>query len=142
MPRDGKYIAPIFGPTGVGKSQFCNFVQKDLENKINEVSNSLNSCTQKPQSNYFKRKGIDLEFIDTAGSNDSQNKDVENLEMVCNYLQNKNQIDYIILLLNFEDRLSNNTREYIKSLGKIFTPREFYTHLCIVFTHIPQKENK
>lgn len=142
MPKNGLYTTVVFGPTGAGKSQFCNFAQKDLGNSINKVSNSLNSCTQDPQSNYFNRKGIDLELIDTAGSNDSQNRDIENLDKVCKYLNTKNQIDYIILLLNFEDRLSSNTREYIQTLGKIFTPKEFYTHLCIIFTHLPQKENK
>ena len=142
MPKDGLYITVVFGPTGAGKSQFCNFVQRDLENNINKVSMSLNSCTQEPQSNKFKRKGIELELIDTAGSNDSQNKDNENLEKVCNFLKVKAQIDYIILLLNFEDRLSNNTKEYIKTLGRIFTAKEFYTHLCIIFSHLPPKENK
>ena len=142
MPKNGLYTTVIFGPTGAGKSQFCNFAQRDLKNNINKVSISLSSCTQDPQSNIFSRKGVDLEFIDTAGNNDSQNKDTENLEKVCQFLRNKNQIDYIILLLNFEDRLANNTREYIQTLGKIFTPKEFYTHLCIIFTHLPPKETK
>lgn len=142
MPKNGLYTTVIFGPTGAGKSQFCNFAQRDLENNINKVSISLSSCTQDPQSNIFRRKGVDLEFIDTAGNNDSQNKDTENLGKVCQFLRKKNQIDYIILLLNFEDRLGKNTREYIQTLGKIFTPKEFYTHLCIIFTHLPPKENK
>ena len=134
--------AVAFGPTGVGKSQFCNFVQRDLANKINKVSHSLNSCTKFPQSNYFKRKDIDLEFIDTAGSNDSGNNDIENLAKVCEYLKKKNEIDHIILLLNYDNRLEKNTREYIQTLGKMFTPKEFYTHLSVVFTHLPEKETK
>ena len=142
MPIGGKYITGIFGPTGGGKSQFCNFVQRDLQNKINKVSDSLDSCTQDPQSNYFKRKNIDLEFIDTAGSNDSGNNDIKNLTKVCDYLKKKNQIDHIILLLNYDNRLEKNTREYIQTLGKMFTPKEFYTHLSVVFTHLPEKENK
>ena len=24
----------------------------------------------------------------------------------------------------------------------MFTPKEFYTHLSVVFTHLPEKENK
>ena len=134
--------AVAFGPTGVGKSQFCNFVQRDLANKINKVSHSLNSCTKFPQSNYFKRKDIDLEFIDTAGSNDSGNNDIENLAKVCEYLKKKNEIDHIILLLNYANRLEQDTREYIQTLGKMFTPKEFYTHLSVVFTHLPEKETK
>ena len=38
MPKDGLYRAVVFGPTGSGKSQFCNFSQRDLENNIiNEI---------------------------------------------------------------------------------------------------------
>ena len=44
----------IVGPIGAGKSQFCNFVQKDVTNSINKVRNSLESCTQGPKSNKFK----------------------------------------------------------------------------------------
>ena len=39
------YRILVFGPNGAGKSQFCNFVQRDLDNKINKVSDSLDSCT-------------------------------------------------------------------------------------------------
>ena len=136
------YRIVVFGPTGAGKSQFCNFSQRDLENNINEVSGSLNSCTQDPKSNIFTRCGIDIELIDTAGNNDSGNNDIRNLQKVCDYLKTKEQIDYIILLLNYDDRLQNDTRDYIKTLGNIFTTNEFYTHFCVVFTHFPEKETK
>lgn len=140
--REQVFRVVVFGPTGSGKSQFCNFSQYDYENSINEVSDSLNSCTEDPQSNIFERCGITIELIDTAGSNDSENRDFQNLKKVCDYLRSKEQIDYIILLLNFEDRFQNDTREYLKTLGNIFTPKEFYSHLCVVFTHLPEKENK
>jgi len=55
------YRIIIVGPTGSGKSQFCNFAQRDLTNSINIVSSSLNSCTQYPYSNYFRRNNINLE---------------------------------------------------------------------------------
>lgn len=60
------YRVIVVGPTGMGKSQFCNFVQKDTSNSINKVSDSLNSCTQDPFSNNFKRNNANYEFIDTA----------------------------------------------------------------------------
>jgi hypothetical protein len=44
------------------------------------------------------------------------------------------------LLFNYADRLQNDTREYIKTLGNMFTTKEFYTHFCVVFTHLPEKE--
>ena len=142
MPNNGIYRVVTFGPTGSGKSQLCNFFQKDLDNNINKVSNSLNSCTQDPQSNIFKRGGIDIDLIDTAGSGDSGNKDEENLEKVCKFLRTKEQIDYIILLLSFSDRLQKDTRDYIKTLGNMFTLGEFYSHFCVVFSRAPLKETK
>ena len=142
MPINRLYRIVVFGPTGAGKSQFCNFCQKDLDNNTNEVSGSLNSCTQEPKSNIFKRSEIDIELIDTAGSNDSDNNDIKNLQKVCDFLKIKEQIDYIILLLNYDDRLQSDTKDYIKTLGNIFTPKEFYTHFCIIFTHTPLKESK
>ena len=142
MSDNELYRIIVFGPTGAGKSQFCNFAQRDLDNIINKVSNSLNSCTIYPQSNFFQRNGINCELIDTAGSNDTNNKDDNNLEIVCQYLKSKGYISYIILLLNYEDRLQKDTRDYIETLGKIFTPKEFYTHLCVIFTHLPEKQNR
>ena len=61
----------IVGPIGAGKSQFCNFVQKDITNSINKVSDSLESCYKSPKSNKFKRNEKNFDFIDTVGSNDS-----------------------------------------------------------------------
>ena len=142
MPINGLYRIIVFGPTGAGKSQFCNFCQRDLDNNINEVSGSLNSCTQEPKSNIFKRCEINIELIDTAGGNDSDNNDIQNLQKVCDFLRTKEQIDYIILLLNYDDRLQSDTKDYIKTLGNIFTPKEFYTHFFIIFTHSPLKESK
>ena len=142
MPINGLYRIIVFGPTGAGKSQFCNFCQRDLDNNINEVSGSLNSCTQEPKSNIFKRCEINIELIDTAGGNDSDNNDIQNLQKVCDFLRTKEQIDFIILLLNYDDRLQSDTKDYIKTLGNIFTPKEFYTHFFIIFTHSPLKESK
>ena len=136
------YRVIVVGPTGMGKSQFCNFVQKDKTNSINKVSNSLNSCTQDPFSNYFQRNNINYEFIDTAGSADTGDKDIQNLKKLVDYLKNKKSIDFILLLLKFGERVTNDTREYIKTLGKIFTPYEFYNHLSIIFTKFPIKPSK
>ena len=56
-----------------------------------------------------------------------------------NFLKEKKEIDYFLLLLNFySDRIDKSTREYINNFGKIFTPREFLTHLCIFFTKYPK----
>ena len=141
---DKIYKIAVIGPTGVGKSQFCNYIQKDYTNSKNEVSDSLDSCTQDPSPNIFERQNTTFNFIDTAGNNDSTNNDDKNLEKLVNYLREIKEINNIFLLLAFGERLSNSSREYIKKLGKIFTPMEFYNHLIIIFTKSgsPEKQKK
>ena len=136
------YRVIVVGPTGAGKSQFCNFVRRDTSNSINEVSDSLDSCTKDPFSNFFQRKSTNYEFIDTAGNSDSSDDDTINLKKLVSYLKEKKTIDYIILLLKFNERVTNDTRNYIKILGKIFTPGEFYNHLCVIFTKFPVNPSK
>ena len=134
--------ALVIGPTGAGKSQFCNFVRRDASNSINKVSDSLESCTQEPFSNFFERQSTNYEFIDTAGSSDSSDGDIENLEKLICYLRKKQNIDYVILLFKFGERVSGDTKKYIKFFGKIFTGKEFYYHLCVVFTKYPYQPTK
>ena len=133
------YRILIVGPTGVGKSQLCNFALKDLSNSKNTVSDSLDSCTQDPKSNEFQRKEAKFDFIDTAGNNDSDDNDIVNLEKLVNYLKILKSIHYIILVLRFGERFTGDTKQYIETLGKIFTISEFFCHLCIVFTKFPNE---
>ena len=129
----------MVGPMGVGKSQLCNYIQNDYENRINKVSDSLESCTQDPKSNKFNRIGKNFDFIDTAGNNDSDEIDILNLEKLVNYLKRIKKIHYIILVLRFGERFTGDTKQYIEALGKIFTVREFFCHLSIVFTKFPNE---
>ena len=59
-------------------------------------------------------------------SNDSSNNDTVNLKKLVEYLKEKKEIDAIILLLKFGERLNNDTKEYFKTLANIFTPHEFF----------------
>lgn len=127
----------LIGPTGAGKSQLCNFIHKDLTNSIYEVSNSLNSCTKEPKSTIVERQDIKLELIDTPGTSDSNNNDEENLKILTKYLRNGKELNQIFLVLSFHDRLSRITRDYLKILSWIFTPKQFMTNLIIIFTHYP-----
>lgn len=106
------------------------------------MSDSLDSCTKDPFSNFFPRKSTNYEFIDTAGNLDSSDDDTINLKRLVCYLKEKKTIDYIILLLKFNERVTNETRNHIKTLGKIFTPGEFYNHLCVTFTKFPGNPSK
>ena len=132
----------LVGPTGAGKSQFCNFIHKDLTNSIFEVSNSLNSCTKEPQSTIVERQNIRLQLIDSAGSSDSNNKDEENLKKLALYLRKEKILNQIFLVLNFHDRFSRDTREYLNIVSWIFTPKQFMTNLMIIFTHYPDNPDE
>ena len=46
-------------------------------------------------------------------------------------------MNQIFLVLSFEDRLSRDTRDYLKILSYIFTPKEFMSNLMVIFTHYP-----
>lgn len=137
-----RYVVVVVGPTGAGKSQFCNFVRRDKSNSINKVSESINSCTQEPFSNNFERQSTNYEFIDTAGNSDSSGNDITNLDKLVTNLKEKGRIDYILLLLKFGEKVTKETRQYIETLGKIFTPGEFFNHLAVFFTKFPIKPSK
>ena len=123
----------VIGPTGAGKSQFCNFVQRDITNSKNEVSNKLKSCTKSPNSNIFTRNNTNYDFIDSAGSSDSDNDDIENLNLLIDFIKKKESIDYISLLLKYGERITNETKKYLETLGKIFTLQENFIHIYVYF---------
>ena len=83
------YRVLVVGPTGAGKSQFCNFIQRDITNSKNKVSSGLRSCTKDPQSNIFTRNNTKYEFLDSAGSSDSDNDDVKNLNLLIDFIKKK-----------------------------------------------------
>ena len=142
MKSNKIYRVLVLGPTGVGKSQFCNFVQKDINNSINQVDDSIISCTKEPKSNKFERGGITYEFIDTAGAGDDKEIDEINFIKLVDYIKSAKQIDYILFLLSFRERLKRDSKEYIRQLGNIFTPTEFYDHVSIIFTNTPDNPSK
>ena len=149
---DKIYKIVLLGPTGVGKSQLCNFIMKDKENKTFKVSDSINSCTPELQLKCYTRnieeyekKEIKLELIDTtAGSSDSGDIDERNFKLLIEKLREKKNVDLFFLVLNCTSRLEGRHRQYIKMISETFTPNEFYGHLEIICTHYPNtiKEQK
>ena len=45
-------------------------------------------------------------------------------------------------MLSFQDRFSRDTREYLKIISWIFTPKQFMTNLMIIFTHYPDNPDE
>ena len=122
----------VLGETGVGKSNFGNFLIKSQKFKI---SSSTNSETQ--QVSYGESSQIIV--IDSPGINDSSLDDEEIeekhlIDIVKEFKQAK-YLNTILILLNYQQpRLSRNLKIMIKLFCSIFKISLFMKHLGIVFT--------
>ena len=126
------YRIIVFGETGTGKSQFCNFVIRDKTNSVYRVKDSFDSYRiDYSQSEKFNRLGVNFELIDTLGFDSEYRNDY-----LRNYSEKLKNIDYIILILSFQNkRFHCEISKFVERLIKIFTADKFYNHFCIVFTH-------
>ena len=123
------YRIAILGPPFSGKTQFCHFVNKDLS-YMKEYSSP-----QIPISYKIKRCDINLELIDPPPGFHDLEEII--LEKMINYLKEKKEIDHILLILRYEQRLTNSDKNYFNLLAKTFTSSEFFHHLSIIFTNFP-----
>ena len=121
----------ILGETGVGKSNFGNFLIKD--NKF-EISPSLNSMTKNVQQGESK----EIIVLDTPGVNDTstdENIEEEHLIEITKAFKNEKNLNTILILLNYQTpRLSRNLKIMIKLFCSVFKISFFLKHLGIVFT--------
>ena len=129
----------VLGQIDVGKSQFCNFILKDVTNSVCKVI-CLNACsdTVEPQSVTVKRQDIFLEFIDTPGI--TTEDDDKKIKALVEYLKKKKEINQILLLFNFRDRRIDLF--YLKILSSLFTPIQFISNVMIIFTHYDKEINE
>ena len=137
------YRILVLGPAFVGKTSFCKCVK--YGNCIS--NNSLDySYTKNPFSYIFKRDDTNLEFIDTPSYYDNSEYNKNYLNDLINYLKPKKEIDHIILLFKFRERITKEIKNYLSILAKLFTPNEFFCHLTIIFTgpplHPTKKDNE
>ena len=130
----------VLGPKGVGKSQFCNFILKDVTNSVCKVICCSNGCsdTYEPQSVTVKRQDIFLELIDTPGITPEDND--RKINALVEYLKKKKEINQILLLCNFRDRRIDLF--YLKILSSLFTPIQFISNVMIIFTHCDKGINE
>lgn len=130
----------VLGPKGVGKSQFCNFILKDITNSVCKVIRRPNgrSDTVEPQSVTVKRQDIFLELIDTPGI--MSEDDDEKIKSLVEHLKKKKEINQILLLCNFfAGRID---LFYLKILSSLFTPIQFISNVMIIFTHCDKEINE
>ena len=121
----------ILGETGVGKSNFGNFLIKD--NKF-EISPSPNSMTLNVQQGESK----EIIVLDTPGVNDTstdENIEEKHLIEITKAFKNEKNLNTILILLNYQTpRLSRNLKIMIKLFCSVFKISFFLKHLGIVFT--------
>ena len=121
----------ILGETGVGKSNFGNFLIKDNKFKI---SQSLNSITLNVQQGESK----EIIVLDTPGVNDTstdENIEEKHLIEITKAFKKEKNLNTILILLNYQTpRLSRNLKIMIKLFCSVFKISFFLKHLGIVFT--------
>jgi len=129
----------VLGPGYVGKSQFCNFILKDVTNSVCKVI-CFNTCSKtiEPQSVTVKRQDIFLELIDTPGI--TPQDDDKKIKALVEYLKKKKEINQILLLFNFCDCRVHLF--YLIILSSLFTPIQFISNVMIIFTHCDKGINE
>ena len=95
----------VIGPTGVGKSTFCNVIagRDPMDNSIFPVSDSGESVTNKTSSTDVEwrgNKGFPLTLIDTPGLSDSSEDDFKNISGMIKELEKHSEIHVFVLTVN------------------------------------------
>lgn len=131
------YRIVVLGTIGSGKSQLCDFFINNRNNSTFRVGDSPYLCTKIPECHVFHRADIKIEIIDSCAD------DSDSFKLLIDMLRTKKTIDLLILVINYNHRFNTEeTRQYLKLISETFTPREFYNHLAIVFSHYFEKPSK
>jgi predicted GTPase len=95
----------VIGPTGVGKSTFCNVIagRDPMDQSIFPVSDSGESCTNKTSSTEIEWRGsgsFPMTLIDTPGLSDSSEDDFKNISGMLEELKKHSEIHVFVLTVN------------------------------------------
>ncbi|EMH72397.1 AIG1 family protein, putative [Entamoeba histolytica HM-1:IMSS-B] len=124
----------LVGGTGDGKSSLGNFILKS--NKF-DVTDDVNSKTQKTSGFYGEGNRSDVFVIDTPGFYDSEGieKDNEHIEQMVEYIKNIKGVQAIVIVLNYNNKkLSSAVKTMIEIICNIFPIYDFWKHVCVVWT--------
>ena len=111
----------VIGPTGVGKSTFCNVIAgKDPMDKFFPVSDSGESVTNKTSGEEIEWRGsggFPVTLIDTPGLSDSSEDDFKNISGMLKELKKHSEIHVFVLAVNGTQL---NFSRYFKDMILIF----------------------
>jgi len=112
----------VIGPTGVGKSTFCNVIAgKDpMDQSIFPVSDSGESVTNKTSGTEIEWRGsggFPVTLIDTPGLSDSSEDDFKNISGMLEELKKHSEIHVFVLTVNGTQL---NFSRYFKDMILIF----------------------
>ncbi|KAL4481393.1 hypothetical protein ABPG72_010546 [Tetrahymena utriculariae] len=119
--NDQSYVKTILvlGPTGVGKSTFCNCLI-DANNYF-KSSSSFRSQTKQIQQHSKqiineKNHSIDINVIDTPGLFDHERSNMEIINEITQIIK-KNNVDHIVLMLQYSLRAKPQDQMLLKSMN-------------------------
>lgn len=140
-------IIILLGKTGIGKSTFANFILK-YDHDIFENSGSWQSCTKEIQSMIGNQGTISsgILVIDSFGIFDSEQSNEKIIKKIIVKLKENfaEGLNCILMLFNgTEPRFDEYAQKQIELYLKIFTVKNFWSHVSLVFTkfyeYFPQK---
>lgn len=143
--KDGGVLV-LLGVTGVGKSTLTNRLCGDTSSKGDEgpakTSSGCDSCTTDPKIIKCTRAGKSVYIVDSGGFADTERRDLDHTNNLCNFLKGSGGINTFVLLINFKvPRWTPEFIDAIRAYEEAFGP-ELYLHLIIVVTNVDTDDDR
>ncbi|CAF1200937.1 unnamed protein product [Didymodactylos carnosus] len=123
----------IIGKTGSGKSRLINLL---LKAKSAECYRSTNSITKTCKLYKFVDNGIIYELIDTMGLADTEEPPDTVVDKIKNFLKlNVNEIHWIIVTLNGNEKLTNENTEVLNNILEFLQLETYINHVVFCVAH-------
>ncbi|BFU23992.1 AIG1 family protein [Entamoeba histolytica] len=136
-PKQTKFL--LIGETGNGKSSLVNFI---LQKNVFEVSDDTKSQTKEAIVKSGEGDRSDVTVIDTPGFNDSDKLDKTQIQNIVDCIKN-NGLQGIILTIDInKERFSANLKFIVKVISDVFTIKDIWKRVCIVWTKCPNSFGK